>query len=197
MEVSEHEAGMEGNSVVSGRIHQQEFRQFWVDRLEADSWTLEVLQEGYSPPWQRKPGPYQEANNASVRGEEVFVWETVKTWQRQGAVEAVAVHPTCVSPLSVAKAVKADGRIKKRLCLDGSRHINLLLEREPFRMTTVAGAAEIIEPGDFQFCYDLDSAYFHVLIAEKDRDFLGFQAAQSGGLVCPKGVVEGCVEERH
>ncbi len=174
--VEQHERGMEADGRVSARIHQPEFRAFWKDELKADTWTLAVLADGYAPPWSKTPEQYREPNNRSAQGEQQFVWDTVQAWVHQGAVEVTAGPATCVSPLTVALAHKPDGSTKKRLCLDGSRYINLLLPRESFRMTTVQLAAEMIEEGDWQFTYDLESAYFHVMIAEKDRDYLGFAA---------------------
>ncbi len=174
--VEQHERDMEADGRVSGRIHQPEFRAFWREELQADTWTLAVLADGYAPPWSQTPERYREPNNRSALGEEQFVWDTVQAWVHQGAVEVTAGPATCVSPLTVAVSYKPDGSVKKRLCLDGSRYINLLLPRESFRMTTVQSAAEMIEEGDWQFTYDLESAYFHVMIAEKDRDYLGFAA---------------------
>ena len=52
-----------------GRIHLEEYRDFWKDILGASNWVLETLKEGYKLPFAELPGPYEERNNASARAD--------------------------------------------------------------------------------------------------------------------------------
>lgn len=83
------------------------------------------------------------------------------------------MKPHCVSPLTVAERQLSDGTVKLRLCWDGSRHINELLDSQKVKLSHLQKALEITRVGDWQTKYDLKSAYFHIAIHEAHKKFLG------------------------
>ncbi len=165
---------------VAGRIHSKDYRTFWEKVLEADPWVLSLLTEGYRMPWVRTPEAYREKNNKSARDNMAFVCETVHKWEKSNFVERQKVRPVCVSPLTVSTRTLADGKVKRRLCWDGSRCVNKCLRREAFAMSTAPRTMDLIEKGDYQASLDLESAYYHIRLHEDDQTYFGF------ALPCPE-----------
>ena len=117
------------NDFLPGRIHMEAHLQFWESTLKANDWVLSTLKLGYILPLVQEPPQYEEQNNASARINHAFVEEEVEKLLKQGVIRLATEKPHCVSPLSVAERKTKDG-IKRRLCWDGSRLINLHLEKQ-------------------------------------------------------------------
>ena len=62
-----------------GRIHLEEFRNFWREVLNASKWVLDTLESGYKLPFRELPGDYEERNNASARADPAEVRRIVGT----------------------------------------------------------------------------------------------------------------------
>ena len=91
----------------------------------------------------------------------------------KSVVEFVTNKPHCVSPLSVVEKIEPGGKIKRRLCWDGSRCVNLQLQEQKVTLSHLQRALEPTSKGDFQVVYDLKSAYHHIKITESQTTFLG------------------------
>jgi hypothetical protein len=159
---------------IPGTIHEESKIAFWMDTLKSSQWVMEVLTQGYVLPFEKFPdAKYEEQNNKSARKEMEFVRDTVRKWEQEGIVDFVQEKPEAVSPLTVVSRTLSDGSLKKRLCFDGSRFINLRLKKEKVNLAHLQTALEITEKGDWQAKYDLTNAYFHIKICPEHQKFLG------------------------
>ncbi len=113
-----------------------------------------------------------------------FVAETMEEWISCGIVTKVSEKPLCVSPLSVVEKVDSERKTKRRLCWDGSRHVNTFLEKQTVTLAHLQRALEVTEQNDFQTVYDLKSAYFHIKIEESQKRFLGASYQDKEGKTC-------------
>jgi hypothetical protein len=167
---------------VPGSIHLPEYYSFWEKELNASPWVLDVLKGGYVLPFESIPQTsYEEDNNSSAKKDMEFVRLTIKKWADQGVVKVVKEKPFVVSPLTVATRTFSDGKVKKRLCWDGSRFLNPLLVKEKVTLSHLQAALEITEEGDFQCKYDLQSAYFHIKIHNEHVKYLGASFTNENG----------------
>ena len=165
---------------VAGNISRQEFRSFWVNELKADVWTMNVIQEGYKLPFTSSPGKYQERNNKSARQEKPYLISSVASLCDRGVVKKLQCRPWCTNPLTVSSRL-VEGKIKKRLCIDLSRHVNLFLKLEAMAMNTLDKSLALIEPGDWMATYDLTSAFHHIPIHPDHHKYLGFTIENEQG----------------
>ena len=101
---------------VAGNIARHEFRDFWLNELKADVWTVNILEHGYKLPFTQEPGQYQERNNKSARTEKPYLIESVASLKERGVVKKLRCRPWCTNPLTVSSRL-VDGKIKKRLCI--------------------------------------------------------------------------------
>ena len=84
-------------------------------------------------------------------------------------------------PLTVSYKRAKDGSIKKRLCWDGSRCVNLCLQEQTVKLSHFQRALEQTRPGDFQVTYDLKAAYHHIKICPSQTKYLGAAIKTPGG----------------
>ena len=168
------------NKKVAGNIARQEFRDFWLHELKADIWTVNILEEGYRLPFREEPGQYQERNNKSARQEKPYLIESVASLRERGVVKKLRCRPWCTNPLTVSSRL-VEGKVKKRLCIDLSRHVNLLLKLESMTMTTLDKSLALVQPGDWMATYDLTSAFHHIPIHPDHHKYLGFAIENEQG----------------
>lgn len=161
-------------------ISRQEFHSFWLHELKADIWTVQLLEEGYKLPFSQHPGKYQERNNKSAHVEKPYLIESVASLQDWGVVKKLRCRPWCTNPLTVSSQM-VDGRIKKRLCIDLSRHVNLFLMLETMTMSTLDKSLALVQPGDWMATYDLTSAFHHIPIHPDYHKYLGFSIENKDG----------------
>jgi hypothetical protein len=145
-----------------GRLHERV--DFWLKKLEADTYVQNIVRSGYNIPV--FPGTdkivYREKNNPSARSESQFVTAEVYRLLEAGLVVRSDVRPLCTNPLSVAFKAQPDGTYKKRLVIDLSRHVNKLITKMSYKMTTIGDVLGQTFKGDFQYVFDLEAAYHHV-----------------------------------
>lgn len=84
-------------------------------------------------------------------------------------------HPKVVNPLTVARIRNG----KPRLVL-GCRHINPHLHKFKFRYEDACTAKEMLKIRDCMFTFDLKSAYHHIEIYDKQKQYLGFSWEENG-----------------
>ena len=160
---------------VAGNIHKEEYRQFWKESLQADDYILEILKTGYKLPFRKgcKPQRYREENNKSALKYVDYAYEETEKWMVKRVVKEVMEPPLCISPLTVA--VRTIGDLEKlRLCLDLSRYINTLLQKEAVKLAGIDKCTQNLFPGDYIAIYDLTSAFHHIKIFEEHQQYLGF-----------------------
>jgi hypothetical protein len=171
----------EQDTFKAGSIHLPEFRQFWMEELKSDEWVRQTIEIGYVLPLVDLPPSYEEDNNGSARCQMEYVRATVEEWEQQGIVKFVDKKPHCVSPLSVIERITAGGKVKRRLCWDGSRCVNNHLEKSSVKLDHLQIALENTCQGDFQAKYDLKSAYFHIKIFPGQTKLLGAKFVNKEG----------------
>ena len=165
---------------VAGNISRAEFRAFWTDVLQADSWTLSLIDQGYKLPLSADPPPYQERNNKSARSEGPYLTSSVASLKERGVVKKLRCRPHCVNPLTVASRT-VDGILKKRLCIDLSQHVNKFLKQAAMLMSTLDKSLLLVQPGDWMATYDLTSAFHHIPIHPDHHKYLGFSITNEAG----------------
>ena len=165
---------------VAGNISREEFRSFWVNDLKADIWTMNLIREGYKLPFSKEPGQYQERNNKSARSEKPYLIESVSSLRDRGVVKKLNCRPWCTNPLTVSTRM-VEGKLKKRLCIDLSRHVNLFLMLEAMTMNTLDKSLALVSPGDWMATYDLTSAFHHIPIHPEHHKYLGFAIENEHG----------------
>jgi hypothetical protein len=69
-----------------------------------------------------------------------FVRQQVEKWRQQDVIEMVDQKPACVSPLTVVERKTEQGGVKRRLCWDGSRHVNKALKVEKVSLAHLQAA---------------------------------------------------------
>jgi len=158
---------------VPGRIHKEEFFDFWKDTLKASPWVLSTLQLGYKIPFLSIPPIYEERNNATAREKPEIVRQIVEEMVDLKIVKLVKEKPRCVSPLGLVTKVKEDGTEKHRLIFDASRCVNNHLEKLKVTLSHLEKALEVTEETELQTIFDLASCYYHVKIFEPQQTFLG------------------------
>ena len=134
---------------------------------------MNPINEVYILPFSLLPSPYKERNNKSAGLEGPYVIESVASLWSCGVVKKLHCKPHCVNPLTEA-ARMLEGQVKKRLCTNLSRHVNLLLKQEAMTMITLEKSLELIMPGDWMATYDLTSAFHHIPIHPDFHMYLGF-----------------------
>ncbi len=178
-----NEEKTEQETFKAGSIHSPEFRQFWKDELKTDEWVRQTIEIGYVLPLTDLPPAYEEDNNGSARCQMEYVRATVEEWEQQGVIRFVKEKPHCVSPLSVIERISTEGKVKRRLCWDGSRCVNNHLEKSSVKLDHLQIALENTCQGDFQAKYDLKSAYFHIKIFPGHTKLLGAKYINKEGKV--------------
>lgn len=156
-----------------GSIHDPDKLLYWKNTLKANQWVMDTLEFGYCLPLLSVPEQYEEQNNASATAHMDFVRSEIRKLTAQGVVMISKQKPHCVSPLTVATRERADGQVKRRLCWDGSRHINLLLQEQKVKLSHLSIALETTMQGDFQLKYDLRNAFHHIKIHKNHTKYLG------------------------
>jgi hypothetical protein len=147
-----------------GSVHKR--LEFWKEKIGTDEYVLNIVRVGYRLPV--FPGTerirYRERNNWSARDEEAFALEEVLRLEAAGLVVRCLSQLLCCNPLSVAFKIKPYGSYKKRLVIDLSRHVNRLCTDSKYRMCTLGDVLAQTVRGDFQYVFDLESAYHHLRI---------------------------------
>ena len=164
-------------------IHSDEAIKY-MEKLHPAPSVLDIMKNGLRLPFVTLPGPYYETNNHSCLANIEVARKKVAGWLKAGNIREVNTRPYCCSPLTVSeKTDYLTGEVKKRPCLDLSRHINLLLEKCPVKLDDLNSSEKILEQGDYQACWDLVNAYFHINIIPEHRKYLGFSLTDENGRV--------------
>jgi hypothetical protein len=140
------------------------------------------VSEGYKIPvdWLKIPEEYEEPDNKSAKDNYEFVRSEVDRLVANRQVVECSHKLRCNNPLTVALA---DGKVRRRLCLDLSRCVNPSLDDDEFGMATLQDAINSVRKGDFQVAFNLKAAFYHVQLYSSMYELMGFQVKQLYGVV--------------
>jgi hypothetical protein len=138
--------------------------QFWTDTIEADEYALNIIRNGYriqvDPEIEDKV--YREPNNRSADVEHEFAVAETLALLNKGQILECNSPVQCTNPMTVSVKRLADGTKKRRFCMDFSRHINLNIGKDNYRMATLKHALEDANEGDYASVCDVKSAFHHI-----------------------------------
>jgi hypothetical protein len=136
-----------------GHVHER--RAFWNNL--GDAYASNLLNKGYKIPQVGAPDvSYREANNRSALNEMPWVRGKVARLLEAGCIVQVPQQPRCTNPLTVAYNQKLDGTIKKPLCIDLSRHVNVYVPPDAYKMVTLKEVFEMTMPGTYMSTFDVE-----------------------------------------
>jgi hypothetical protein len=112
------------------------------------------------------------------------VREKVDEWVAGGYAEVLTEPAHCCNPLSdVEKYDVMNDKIKLRVVLDMSRHVNNCREDWPVKLDDLTVAESILEPFDYLTAFDLKNQFFHVQLHPSQKKYFGFAVPDTNGVV--------------
>ena len=172
--------------VITGKksIHSPTSLKYYKEVLGADKYVMTILEQGLKFPFRDLPVKYEEQNNRSARDNDRLLWDKITEWEAAQYIERVTVKPTCVNPLSVSEKFDLQTKkLKKRVCLDLSRHVNDYMLPTPVKLCNLTQSESLIDKGDYQAGMDLENQYFHVRIHSDHQTYLGCKVKNPDTLV--------------
>ena len=142
---------------------------FWKNTLKANKLILSVISHGYRIPFVELPTACTYRNNVSSLNNVEFVRSEILDLKSKGYIQELSHRPFCCNPLTVA-----EGKKKKRLCLDLSRHVNKFVTYEQTQLENWSSLEQILEPNNFAVTFDFTASYHHIPISEDHYKYLGF-----------------------
>ena len=144
--------------------------------IGASSFVLSVIESGYKLPFVSIPVKYFFSNHKSAVDNRAFVCEAIEQLLLAGsAVEVKRDQVHVCSPLGVVP--KKNGKL--RLILD-LRFLNKHLAKRKFKFENLRVVAEILQPDDWFFTFDLRKGYHHVAIFQEHWKYLAFSFTFDG-----------------
>ena len=138
--------------------------------IGAFSFVLSVIKSGYKLPFVSIPVKYFFSNHKSAVDNRAFVCEAIEQLLLAGSAVVVKRDQVHVcSPLGVVP--KKNGKL--RLILD-LRFLNKHLAKRKFKFEDLRVVAEILQPDDCFFTFDLRNGYHHVDIFSRALEVFGF-----------------------
>ena len=137
--------------------------------IGTNRYILDVIENGYKIPLFTTPKPVELRNNRSALKNGEFVDQEIEKLLNKSCIEMCTSKPRVVNPLTVAGS-----KTKQRLVLD-ARHINPHLFKYKHKYENASVSKNLFESGDYDFSFDLKSAYHHIMMHELDKEYLGFK----------------------
>jgi len=165
----------------SKSIHSIHSQYFYANVLKADSFVLNILENGLKLPFKDTAviHNYEEDNNRSAQSKLDIVQDTIDKWERQGKVIKVTEKPLIVNPLSLVEKVDYITKESKfRVVIDMSRYINPLIAVEPVKLDDLSYSEPFLNNSDFMMSFDLKDMYHHVFIHPEHQQYFGFKLNQ-------------------
>ena len=155
-------------------IHSKQSISF-LQTLDPPQLLLTILKDGYKLPIQGPVPEYYEPNNKSALENMDFLRSKVRKWELAGYCHRVPRRPPVCSPMSVSEKINlSTGELKKRPCLDASRHLNKYMKHDKVKLADLSVSEKQLDYEDWQACFDLENQYFHVSINQECHKYLGF-----------------------
>ena len=125
---------------------------------------------------------YWEDNNKSAKQESEFIKKKVGEYVSQGVVEVCKTPPRYINPLSVVKKlIYKSNTIKKRLVIDVSRNLNLLVDKIPSKPDELSHAEQMFEKDMWAATLDLKGMYHHAFLQDETAELFGFRVPNAKG----------------
>ena len=143
-------------------IHAESSVQNFREYMDTDVETVQTLVNGYSVPNKHLLGMYEEQNNKSCIENMDIVRDQVQKWLAKGVVQKVHDKPTIVNPLSVVtKTDYTTDKIKHRVVIDMSRHVNEKMPKYHFIPDSLQYFDPLIEKDMYMTSFDIEAIYHH------------------------------------
>jgi len=143
--------------------------------IGADSYCLDILENGYAPTfsttWPPLTTAWQAHESVDSLHKREILQEQVTTLLLKNAIELVRLTRSSGFYSRVFLVRKKNGKMRPVINL---RALNSYLVKPSFRMETVRGVCLSVQPGDWATSLDLTDGYFHVPIAPSFRKYLRF-----------------------
>jgi hypothetical protein len=147
----------------------------WKNTIEANSFILDVIKEGYRIPFIENPSSVFFSNNTSARKYSKCVTTAINQLVLSGCVIEKSSRPYCINPLTVS--INSNG--KERLILD-LRHVNKCIEKQKIKFKGSKEALQYAKKGNLMIKFDLKSGYHHAEIHKAFQQYLGFSWSVNG-----------------
>ena len=164
----EYEQSCSDSLVFRGKLRSS--LSFWRDIVQASSFVVDVIENGFKLLFVQSPSPYNFKNRSSALRHNDFVEEAILELLQRGCIQEVDSRPAFCNPLHVAQ--QSSGKL--RLILDLS-HLNLSLVKKRVKYEDLRTVLQVFSQGMFVFAFDLKSAYHHIEICAEHTKFLAFQ----------------------
>ena len=156
----------------------------------------EVLRDGLRLNFKSLPGGYRESNNQSALNNLPFVREKVSEWAAAGHVLELAQPAWCSSPLTVVqKFDPVTDKLKERLVLDMSRHVNNFIADNVVKLDDLSASEHLLDVDDYMTSFDLKNQFFHIKLHPDYYKYFGFSVPDEHGVVrfyCFTVLIYGC-----
>ena len=164
-------------------IHSQRSINFQSTILKTSGSNLDIIKNKLKLPFRdyKCPIAYSEPNNESAVQASEFVRTEIQRLLRNNKIIHSKAKPTCCNPLTVVSKLDAKGKVKNRLVLDLSRHINLHLDSPAAQLDDLNVIEKSLFKGAFLWSFDLKDQYHQIQIHEHFSQFLGFQFPDEAG----------------
>ena len=134
-------------------------KNYWRDVLVANSFVIDIIENGYKIPFLSSPQPCKLKNNKSALAEPKFVEESIAELLKYNRIYEVK------DPFLINQLKAEDSKGKKRLILD-LRHVNNFVYKQKIKFDDWKIFQNFVEdrgPG-YLFKFDLKSGYHHIEI---------------------------------
>ncbi len=176
-----------GFTLPEGRlsIHSENSKRFMQLVVNAPKFVMDIISNGVDLKVNLDHNAfYHERNNSSAIKYMPELLKIVREWESIGAITQLDHVPNIVNPMSVSIKTDKDGNIiKYRPCLDLKRFINKLTDCEKIKYDDLTEAEQSILHGEFATSFDLENAYFHFNLSDKDKKLLNFSVIDEHGQV--------------
>ncbi len=155
-----------------------------------------ILSEGLRFDFHTVPGQYMEDNNRSALNNIDLVRAKLADWLASDFVQELAEPAVCTSPLLVVlKYNLVSDKIKERVVLYLSRHVNKFINCKKIQLDDLAVSEHMLEPNDFMSSFDLKQQFLQVRLHPEMYKYFGFAVVDAAGrrrYFCFKVLIFGC-----
>jgi len=106
----------------------------------------------------------------------------MRQWEEKGFCIRSQDKLHCCNPMLVmAKRDLQTGELKKRPCMDFSRHVNKFTKDQPVKISNLQEAEKLLELNDFMRYFDLENMYMQLKLDKEYWKYQGCAIEDSNG----------------